>query len=241
MTGAGGARAAVLGLVADAVAALPAGRVRRIGVDGVDGAGKTVFADELAAVLAGRGHAVIRASVDAFHQPAAVRHRRGRGSPQGYFHDSYDYEALARVLLDPLLPAGSGRIVRRIHDVHREAADVLSRRAGGLRRGARVRRDLPPPSRARGLLDRSVYLDVPFAVSIPRGAHRGYGDPDPAAPSNHRYVEGQRLYLRRCAPRDRASFVIDNTELSRPRVVRLRARPPGAAQPAAGAPHAATP
>jgi uridine kinase len=241
VTGAGGARAAVLGLVADAVAALPAGRVRRIGVDGVDGAGKTVFADELAAVLAGRGHAVIRASVDAFHQPAAVRHRRGRGSPQGYFHDSYDYEALARVLLDPLLPAGSGRIVRRIHDVHREAADVLPvERADA---GAVLVFDgifLHRPELV-AYWDRSVYLDVPFAVSIPRGAQRGYGDPDPAAPSNRRYVEGQRLYLRRCAPRDRVSFVIDNTDLTRPRVVRLRPRPPGAWRPAAAAPPAATP
>jgi len=235
------AREVVLGLVADAVATLPAGRARRIGVDGVDGAGKTVFADELAAVLEGRGHAVIRASVDGFHHPAAVRHRRGRDSPEGYFRDSYDYKTLTRVLLDPLLPAGSGRIVRRIHDVHREAADVLPvERADA---GAVLVFDgifLHRPELV-GYWDRSVYLDGPFAVSIPRGARRGYGDPDPGAPANRRYVEGERLYLRRCAPRDRASFVIDNTELSRPRVVRLRPRPPGAAQPAAGGPPAATP
>ena len=215
--------------------------MRRVGVDGVDGAGKTVFADELGAVLARRGQAVIRASVDGFHHPAAIRHRRGRGSPEGYFRDSYDYETLVRVLLDPLLPGGSGRIVRRIHDVHREAPDVLpAERADA---GAVLVFDgifLHRPELV-AYWDRTVYLEVPFAVSIPRGAQRGYGDPDPAAPSNRRYVEGQRLYLRRCAPRDRASFVIDNTELSRPRVVRLRPRPPGAARPVAAVPPAATP
>jgi len=60
---------------------------------------------------------------------------------------------------------------------------------------------------------------VPFEVSIPRGAARGYGDPDPAAAANHRYVEGQRLYLAACCPRERATFVVDNTDLDAPSIV----------------------
>jgi uridine kinase len=67
-----------------------------------------------------------------------------------------------------------------------------------------------------GFWDYSVFLDVPFAVSIPRGAARGYGDPDPDAESNRRYIEGQRLYLAECDPRSRATVVIDNTDLDRP-------------------------
>lgn len=58
---------------------------RRVAIDGVDGAGKTHFADELADVPTGRGTPVVRASVDGFHHPPEVRHRRGRGSPEGYF------------------------------------------------------------------------------------------------------------------------------------------------------------
>lgn len=71
------------------------------------------------------------------------------------------------------------------------------------------------------LWDWSIWLDVPFAVSIPRGAARGpgFGDADPAAPSNHRYVEGQRIYVARCSPRGRATVVIDNTDLDAPRRV----------------------
>src|SRR5436853_417359 len=41
------ARRAVLDRVAAAVLALPAERTKRVGIDGVDGAGKTTFADEL--------------------------------------------------------------------------------------------------------------------------------------------------------------------------------------------------
>jgi hypothetical protein len=58
----------------------------------------------------------------------------------------------------------------------------------------------------------------PFEISIPRGASRGYGDPDPSAPSNRRYVEGQRLYLERCHPERHATIVIDNSVLAEPEI-----------------------
>jgi hypothetical protein len=63
--------------------ALPQDRVARVGVDRVDGAGKTTFADELARALEAIGRRTIRASVDGFHNPRSVRYRLGRGSPQG--------------------------------------------------------------------------------------------------------------------------------------------------------------
>ena len=58
-----------------------------------------MFADELAAVLRDRGHTVIRASVDGFHNPREIRYQRGRQSPAGYYLDSFDYDRLRRVLL----------------------------------------------------------------------------------------------------------------------------------------------
>jgi ABC-type glutathione transport system ATPase component len=66
-----------------------------VGVDGVDGAGKTTFCDGLAQVLRSRGREVVRASVDDFHHPRAIRWQRGRTSPEGFFLDSYDYERFA--------------------------------------------------------------------------------------------------------------------------------------------------
>lgn len=66
--------------------------------------------------------------------------------------------------------------------------------------------------------DLTVFLDVPFDISIPRGAGRGSGDPDPAAPSNRRYVGGQRLYLDRCRPQQLATIVVDNSDLAEPEI-----------------------
>ena len=84
-----------------------------VGIDGVDGAGKTTFADELADVVHG---SVIRASVDGFHNPRSIRYARGRGSPRGYFEDSYDYDGLRKRLLEPLRASPPGPFVRAIFD-----------------------------------------------------------------------------------------------------------------------------
>lgn len=69
--------------------------------------------------------------------------------------------------------------------------------------------------------DFSVFLDAPFDVTVPRGAARGsaYGDPDPYAFSNHRYIEGNKIYFREAKPKDLASCVIDYSNLSNPRIM----------------------
>jgi uridine kinase len=68
--------------------------------------------------------------------------------------------------------------------------------------------------------DFSIFLDAPFDITVPRGAARGPGwggSPDPAAPSNRRYVEGQQIYLRKNQPRACANVVIDYSDLAAPR------------------------
>jgi uridine kinase len=198
-------------IVAD-ILALPADGIRRVAVDGVDGAGKTHFADELAALLTDAGQSVIRASVDGFHHPAAIRHRRGRTSPEGFYLDSYDYPGLTRSLLGPLSPGGTGRYVDQIHDVRAERPVTVRPRQAEpgdilVFDGIFTHRD-----ELVGYWDYSIWLAVPFEVSIPRGAARGYGHPDPTHPTNHRYVAGQRLYIDRCRPQERATVVVDNTD-----------------------------
>lgn len=213
------ARAAVVARIAASILALPAGRRGLVAIDGVDGAGKTVFADELAAAVRPR-RPIVRATVDRFHRPAAGRYVRGRESPEGFYRDSYDLDALIGRLLDPF---SAGRtVVTGVFDHVSDRSDVAPA--------------IDPPPDAilildgiflhrpelAGRWDMSVFLDVDFAVSIPRGAERGDGDPDPSAASNRRYVEGQRLYLAEADPKALATYVVDNTDLASPRVIRAR-------------------
>jgi uridine kinase len=67
----------------------------RVAVDGVDAAGKTTLADELAARLP----AAARLSADDFLRPPEERYRRGRESPEGYYLDSFDHARLREAVL----------------------------------------------------------------------------------------------------------------------------------------------
>ena len=112
------ARTALLGEVADALPDPAAtGHHVLVGIDGVDGSGKTTFADELADVLTRRGSHCLRISLDDFHAPRATRHRLGRHSPEGFWLDSYDYAAFRQRVLLPLAADGDGRVRMSSHDL----------------------------------------------------------------------------------------------------------------------------
>ena len=85
--------------LSESVLALPADKPRIVAIDGFDGVGKTVLADQLANRLKSCGRQIIRASVDGFHNPRAVRYRNGKSSPSGFYRDSYNYFALREALL----------------------------------------------------------------------------------------------------------------------------------------------
>ena len=191
----------------------------RVGIDGVDGSGKTVFADELADVLKIRGRGVIRISVDDFHNVSAVRYRRGRSSPEGFWLDSFNYERLRADVLEPLGPGGSRRYRSLAHDLASDAVLTPAPKVAPpgsvvVVDGLFLHRD-----ELAGVWDFSIFLEVPFEVAAKRMATRDGTVPDPQHPSMRRYVEAQQLYFGQCAPHQRASVVIENTVLDAPRLV----------------------
>src|SRR5262245_53406460 len=116
-----GTRDEMLSRLAEAVGSVTVGHPTRVGVDGPPAAGKTTLADELAVVLRAQGRDVIRATIEGFLFPQAQRYRRGEYSPEGCYHDNHDYDALNRVLLDPLGPGGDRRFQ---HAVYARATDT---------------------------------------------------------------------------------------------------------------------
>jgi uridine kinase len=209
------ARALVLHAVARTVPRL--GRPTLVGIDGVDGAGKTTFADALAAHLGGRP--VLRVSVDDFHHPRATRHARGRLSPEGFWLDSFDYAALRSRVLNPVGPGGSRLVRIASHDLATDGyvdpdpvavADDTVVIVDGL--------FLHRPELA-GAWDVTVFLAVPFEVTVARMVTRDGAPPDVDDPANRRYVEAQRHYLATCSPAHRATLVVENSDPADPRVV----------------------
>ena len=193
-----------------------AGRSVRVAIDGVDGSGKSVFATELAGVLRELGRSVVHVSADGFHQVREARYRRGSDSAEGFWLDSYDYRALAENVLDPFGPGGSRRYREATHDVATDQIVDLAWLEAPAETvlvvdGLFLHRD-----ELVAAWDFSVFLDVPFEVSVARMAERDGSHPDPADPSLARYVGGQRLHFAACAPQARATVVIDNSDLAHP-------------------------
>lgn len=212
------ARRAVLEVVADRIPVHARDGVR-VGIDGVDGAGKTVFADDLAVVLRSRSRSVVRVTADDFHNPQAVRYTRGRSSAEGFWLDSFDYPALRERVLDPLGPAGSLRYQAASHNLTADQPldpPVHQAQPGTVLvvDGLFLHRD-----ELMDTWDLSVFLKVPFAVSVGRLAARDGTHPDPEHDTLSRYVEGQRMYFAACQPWQRADLVLDATDLDAPRLV----------------------
>ena len=76
----------------------------RIGIDGVDGSGKTFFADAFAQYLQRLNRSIIRSTIDTFHNPKKIRYQQGENSPKGYYEDSFNIDGLIENLLYPLGP-----------------------------------------------------------------------------------------------------------------------------------------
>lgn len=191
-----------------------------IAIDGLDGAGKSVLAAELSDMAAeDEGRSVTTLSIDGFHRPRADRYAHGRG-PDTFYRDSYDYAAFARAVVTPFR-AGSA-IVPAVWDVDDDgpvAASSLMLPADGVLLVEGIFLHRPE---LRELWDAGVWVDVPFAVSVPRGNARfpHLTDTDPASESNRRYVGGQRLYFAEAAPWENATWIFDNTDLEHPTLSR---------------------
>ncbi|MGN9908540.1 uridine kinase [Phytohabitans sp. LJ34] len=219
-------RLRVLATVADRVPEPPDRACVRVGVDGPDGSGKTVFADDLAALLRERGRPVVRISLDDFHNVRAVRYRRGRDSPEGFWRDSYDYARFRADVLDPFGPGGSRRYRAAAHDLATDA--VLTPEPRLAPEGAVLVVDglFLHRDELANVWDLSVFLDVPFAVTVRRMALRDGTNPDPDHADVRRYVEAQRIYFAACTPQRRATVLLDNTDFHQPRILHRRAAEP---------------
>ena len=219
------AHASLLNRLAAAIVAVHPLRMIRVAIDGVDGAGKTTLADALAPLVAAQGRPVIRASIDDFHHPRALRYARGRYSPDGFYLDSYDYDSFRTLLLDPLSPEGSGRYAARRFDLDNDRPFDLVIQQAQPTAALIVDGIFLHRPELRSYWNISIFLKVDFEVSLPRGAQRGstFDATDAASPSNQRYVGGQKLYLGACAPEQRADIVIGYNDLREPSILKWTA------------------
>ncbi len=94
----------------------------RVAVDGAPAADPAALADALVGPLRVGGRAVLRVSAGDFLRPASLRLEHGREDPDAYLDRWLDTGALAREVLDPLDPGGTGRWLPSLRDAGRDRA-----------------------------------------------------------------------------------------------------------------------
>lgn len=188
----------------------------RVAIDGPDAAGKTRLAEELVAPLRAYGRPVIRASIDGFHNPARIRHQRGATSPEGYYHDSFNYQALTESLLAPLGPHGSRQYVSAVFDYRTDSelqipVQVAAVNAVLLFDGVFLLR-----SDLMGSWDFTIFVEAAFETTAARAEQRDavlFGSAEEVRKRyEQRYIPGQKLYFAESRPKERAKVVLDNND-----------------------------
>ncbi|MBW7876137.1 MAG: hypothetical protein H3C47_09135 [Candidatus Cloacimonetes bacterium] len=199
----------------------------RVGIDGVDASGKTRFADDLAqAIQAVSDRFVIRASIDDFHQPRAIRLANGDDSPEGYYQRAFDLDSVKNLLLHPLGPGGDLKIKRAVFDYRTDKPivsdwQIVARHSVLIMDGVFLHR-----SELRGFWDWSIFLHVPFDVTIQRAILRDgdlFGQEDQIRQRyDQKYIPAQKMYLQWENPSDKATVVIDNSDFDEPVVIQTK-------------------
>jgi uridine kinase len=215
-----GTRDDLLGHLAEAVGSVTIAHPTRVAVDGPPAAGKTTLADELAVVLRARGREVVRASIEGFLFPRSQRYRRGEHSGEGCYHDSFDYDALHRVLLDPLGPGGDRRFQPAVYDRRTDTAlslPVMTASADAvlLFEGVFL---LRPEVIERW--DLRVFVSAGFEATLDRARTRDralYGSATEVERRfRNRYRPSQQLYSDTARPTDHADIIVHNDEPQQP-------------------------
>jgi uridine kinase len=209
----------LLGRLAQAIGSLRTTHPTRVAFDGPPAAGKTTLADELAVALQEQGREVIRATIEGFLFPRAQRYRRGEYSAEGCYFDTHDFDALRRVLLDPLGPGGDRRYQRAVYDrgtdrVMPPAATTASPDAVLLFDGVFLLRP--------DLIDRwdlRIFVSAPFEDTIARALVRERGvlsADDVERRWRERYIPSQQFYFATVRPTDHADILVYNDVFQRP-------------------------
>jgi uridine kinase len=195
----------------------------RVGIDGIDAAGKTRLANELVPHLEKSGCTVVRASIDGFHNSKQIRHSRGQFSAEGYYYDSFNYELLKELLLKPFGPAGNRQYRLSAFDFKTESkthVENLQARDTDILLFDGVFLFRPGLDQ---FWDLKIFVEIDFQTSLERALERDiylFGDQKEILRRyKERYIPGQQIYLETAQPKSKADILVENNDFTKPRII----------------------
>jgi phosphoglycolate phosphatase len=191
----------------------PQGRPFVVGINGIDGSGKTVFTEALAGYLADHNRRVQVIHLDDFHNPREVRYA-GEDQADNYYHRSFDIQRIIDELLLPVRGKGKHTAGLTLLDLNTDKYEIKKEFSFTpdtvvLFEGVFLfRRELAP------YIDYRIFLDIPYEESKKRARER-----DPGAVMDKydtKYLPAQRKYLEEYPPEKTADMIIDNANREYP-------------------------
>lgn len=103
------------------------GRWARIAVDGAPAAGTGDLAERLVSPLRERGREAVRVRAVDYLRPASIRLEHGHQDPDSYYLSWFDTAGLAREVLQPLAPNGTGQVLPALWDPAADRSPRMNR------------------------------------------------------------------------------------------------------------------
>lgn len=222
------------------------GRTSLIAVDGVDGSGKSAFAERLVGVLEAAGIAAALLRVDDFRQPVDWL-RPGRSEADAYHDDYYELAALDRAARTLMTGASQATVPIFDSTLERRTGERAVRMEGdgGARGQGKVARDgrerIDDDGRCAIVVEgvfalriaevraaaAVIYLQTSLGEArrriLARDTARGRSPEEVLRRISERYFPAQERYIREHGPAGRADVLIDHEGLGHPAISRFDA------------------
>jgi len=164
------------------------------------------------------GRPVVRASIDGYHNPAEVRYKQGKDSPQGYYDDSFNYDALVKTLLRPVsdMTTAPQELPIAAYDYRKDSK--VKNRYANFQTGTIMLFDGVMLFRAEinDYWHYRIYVDARYETGFVRGVPRDAGNDEDQMIVGKKYLEryfpGERLYRASSHPLEKADVIIFNDD-----------------------------
>ena len=193
-----------------------------IGINGVDAAGKTTFASNLARKLETTGHKVVVINLDDFLNERKVRYK-DKNEIKSYINYAFDLKKLEREILRPLKENKRVETLVRVLDLERDKFFTkeykIEKESVILVEGVLLFR----PTIAK-YFDLKIFIDITNQEVIRRVVLRdGYLFKDKIEERyEQKYIPVQELYKEEYNPRQISDIVIDNEDYNNPFIKQTR-------------------
>lgn len=191
-----------------------------VAFDGIDAAGKTCFATDFLNSLLEDNLNVVLVSVDNFHNPKKIRYEKGVNSAEGFYLDSYNYQALIEKTILPFKNYEDKICVQSFNlanDCEEFSFVEIEGNTILILEGIFLQR-----KELRHLLDFTIFLEVSFDTALKRNIARAMTSNlelninEIVEKYNARYMQGQQLYFNSDRPEAAAEVIIDNNNYELP-------------------------